>query len=308
MSKPELKGGTMKKWMLTMSLVAVMMLFAGAGFCQKGGDGKVSMTEWNKIIESKVAEQSGDKGIINYEDGYVEAVGVGAPPERYMGKPNARPMALRAAQVDAYRNLLEIVQGVRIDANTVVKDFMTESDVIRASVEGLVKGSKVMNKEYLSDGTVEVTVRMNLSGRLSQSIMPKAFDRQPESAPPPPPPAVTAPSGDIFTGLVIDARTLGARPAMSPKVVDENGKEVYGSMNVDRQYAIQQGMTGYARDLTAAQSNPRVTNNPVSVKGVKADGPGKCDIVISNADAAKIRASGENLSFLKKCRVMIVLD
>ncbi|HAJ27869.1 MAG TPA: hypothetical protein DCG53_11625 [Syntrophus sp. (in: bacteria)] len=298
----------MKKWMLTMSLVAVMMLFAGAGFCQKGGDGKVSMTEWNKIIESKVAEQSGDKGIINYEDGYVEAVGVGAPPERYMGKPNARPMALRAAQVDAYRNLLEIVQGVRIDANTVVKDFMTESDVIRASVEGLVKGSKVMNKEYLSDGTVEVTVRMNLSGRLSQSIMPKAFDRQPESAPPPPPPAVTAPSGDIFTGLVIDARTLGARPAMSPKVVDENGKEVYGSMNVDRQYAIQQGMTGYARDLTAAQSNPRVTNNPVSVKGVKADGPGKCDIVISNADAAKIRASGENLSFLKKCRVMIVLD
>lgn len=298
----------MKKWMLTMGLVAVMMLFTGTGFCQKSGDGKVGMTEWTKIIDSKVAEQLGDKGIINYEDGYVEAVGIGAPPERYMGKPNARPMALRAAQVDAYRNLLEVVQGVRIDSNTVVKDFMTESDTIRASVEGLVKGAKVMNKEYLSDGTVEVTVRMNLSGRLSQTIMPKAFDKQPESAPPPPPPAVSAPAGDIFTGLVIDARGLAARPAMSPKIVDENGREVYGSMNVDRQYAIQQGMTGYARDLTAAQSNPRVTNNPVSVKGVKADGPGKCDIMISNADAGKIRASGDNLSFLKKCRVMIVLD
>lgn len=295
----------MKRWMLTMVLVAVMMLFTGTGFCQKSGDGKVSMTEWTKIIESKVAEQSGEKGIINYEDGYVEAVGVGAPPERYMGKPNARPMALRAAQVDAYRNLLEIVQGVRIDSNTVVRDFMTESDVVRASVEGLVKGAKVMNKEYLSDGTVEVTVRMNLSGRLSQSIMPKAFDKQPASEPPP---AAPAPSGDIFTGLVIDARGLAARPAMSPKVVDENGREVYGSMNVDRQYAIQQGMTGYARDLTAAQSNPRVTNNPVSVKGIRADGPGKCDVVISNADAEKIRASADNLSFLKKCRVMIVLD
>jgi hypothetical protein len=296
----------MKKWVLTMGLVAVMMLFAGAGFCQKSGDGRVSMTEWTKIIDSKVAEQSGDKGIINYEDGYVEAVGVGAPPERYMGKPNARPMALRAAQVDAYRNLLEIVQGVRIDSNTVVRDFMTESDVVRASVEGLVKGAKVMNKDYLSDGTVEVTVRMNLSGRMSQTIMPKAFDKEQGSALPPP--AAPAPSGDIFTGLVIDARGLAARPAMSPKVVDENGREVYGSMNVDRQYAIQQGMTGYARDLTAAQSNPRVTNNPVSVKGVRADGPGKCDIVISNADAGKIRASADNLSFLKKCRVMIVLD
>ncbi|MFA5181134.1 MAG: hypothetical protein WC405_07415 [Syntrophales bacterium] len=295
----------MKKWMLPMGLVAVIILFAGAGFSQQSGDGKVSMTEWTKIIESKVAEQSGEKGIINYEDGYVEAVGTGAPPERYMGKPNARPMALRAAQVDAYRNLLEIVQGVRVDANTVVRDFMTESDVIRASVEGVVKNFKVMNKEYLSDGTVEVTVRMYLGGRFSQAIMPKAFDRQPGSAPPP---SASAPSGDIFTGLVIDARGLAARPAMSPKVVDEGGREVYGSMNVDRQYAIQQGMTGYARDLTAAQSNPRVTNNPVSVKGLKADGPGKCDIVISNADAERIRASGDNLSFLKKCRVMIVLD
>jgi hypothetical protein len=295
----------MKKLMLTMGLAAVIILFTTAGFCQQSGDGKVSMTEWTKIIESKVAEQAGDKGIINYEDGYVEATGIGAPPERYMGKPNARPMALRAAQVDAYRNLLEIVQGVRIDANTVVKDFMTESDVIRASVEGLVKGAKVMNKEYLSDGTVEVTVRMNLSGRMSQTVLPKAFDRQ---AGPPPPPSASAPSGDIFTGLVIDARGLAARPAMSPKVVDESGREVYGSMNVDRQYAIQQGMTGYARDLTAAQSNPRVTNNPVSVKGLKADGPGKCDIVISNADAERIRASADNLSFLKKCRVMIVLD
>ncbi len=95
---------------------------------------------------------------------------------------------------------------------------------------------------------------------------------------------------------------------MSPKVVDENGKEVYGSMNVDRGYAVQQGMSGYARDLTAAQSNPRVTNNPVSVKGLKSEGPGKSDIVISNADAEKIRGASDNQLFLKKCRVMIVLD
>ena len=90
--------------------------------------------------------------------------------------------------------------------------------------------------------------------------------------------------------------------------LDENGKEVYGSMNVDKEYAVQQGMSGYARDLTAAQSNARVTNSPVSVKGLKTEGAGRSDIVIANADAEKIRASGDNQSFLKKCRVMIVLD
>ncbi len=287
-------------------IVATVFLFAGAtAFCQTGGDGKVSMTEWTKIIETKVAEQAGDKGIINYEDGYVEAIGIGAPPERYLGKPNARPMALRAAKLDAYRNILEVIKGVRVDSNTVVRDFMTENDEIRTSVEGVVRNFTVVNQDYMSDGTIEVTVRMNLSGRLSQTVLPKGPEPEPSAAPAPAP---AAPTADSVTGLVIDARGLAARPAMSPKIVDENGKEVYGSMQVDRQYAIQQGMTGYARDLTAAQSNPRVTSNPLSVKGIRADGPGKCDIIISNADAAKVRASAETMNYLQKCRVMIVLD
>jgi hypothetical protein len=108
--------------------------------------------------------------------------------------------------------------------------------------------------------------------------------------------------------MVVDARGVGARPAMSPKIVDENGAEVYGSMIVDKDYAVSQGISGYARDLTAAQGNQRVTNNPLTVKGLSAEGAGKSDIKINNEDANKIRSATENLSFMKKCRVMIVLD
>ena len=288
-------------------IVCMLFLYAGIGFSQE----KVSGSQWTQIVE-----QMGDKGKINWSEGYIEAVGIGAPPERYIGKPQARPMALRAAKVDAYRNLLETTKGVRVDSTTVVKDFTVESDVINAAVEGLVKGAKVVNQDYLSDGTVEVTLRMPMAGGFAQVIIPKALEKKPEAAPPAPsappappaPPAGPAPSGDVFTGMVVDARGLQARPAMAPKVLDENGKEVYGSMNVDKEFAVQQGMSGYARDLTAAQSNPRVTNNPVSVKGVKTEGPGKSDIVISNADADKIRGAADNMTFLKKCRVMIVLD
>jgi hypothetical protein len=199
---------------------------------------------------------------------------------------------------------------VRVDSTTVVKDFTVESDVINAQVEGLVKGAQVFNQEYMSDGTVEVTVRMPLSGNFSQVIMPKALDRRREMAPPVIAPA--APAGVVYTGMVIDARGLQARPAMAPKVLDENGKEVYGSMNVDREYAVQQGMSGYARDLTAAQSNPRVANpppsNPLTVKGLKTEGPGKSDIIISNVDAQKVKDASDKMTFLKKCQVMIVLD
>jgi hypothetical protein len=284
------------KLIVTVSvIVSMLFLYTGIGLSQE----KVSGSQWTQIVE-----QMGDKGKINWSEGYIEAVGIGAPPERYIGKPQARPMALRAAKVDAYRNLLETTKGVRIDSTTVVKDFTVESDTINAAVEGLVRGAKVVNQDYLSDGTVEVTLRMPMAGGFAEVIIPKALEKKPEAAPP----AGPAPSGDVFTGMVVDARGLQARPAMAPKVLDENGKEVYGSMNVDKQFAVQQGMSGYARDLTAAQSNARVTNNPVSVKGLKTEGPGKSDIVISNADADKIRGAADNMTFLKKCRVMIVLD
>jgi hypothetical protein len=110
------------------------------------------------------------------------------------------------------------------------------------------------------------------------------------------------------TGLVVDARGIQARPAMSPKIIDENGQEVYGTMQVDREIAVQQGMSGYSRDINTIRTNPRVTDNPLILKGLKTDGPGKSNIVIRNADAEQIRASRGSSEFLKNCRVMIVLD
>ena len=128
----------------------------------------------------------------------------------------------------------------------------------------------------------------------------------PASAPAPPEGAPPVPV--VYTGIVVDARGIQARPAMLPRIFDEDGKKVYGSANVDRECAVQQGMSGYARDLAVAQSNQRVTANPVTVKALKTSGPGKSDLVISNTDAQQVRSAAENAAFMKQCRVMIVLD
>jgi hypothetical protein len=293
------------------AVVSIILLCAGVGFAEENQDGKVGTSDWTKIIESKVTDQVGDKGLINYQDGYIESVGTGAPPEQYYGKPQARPMALRAAQVDAYRNLLEVVQGVQIDSKTTVKDFVVESDVINAAVNGMVKGAQIVKKEYLSDGTVEVTVRMPLSG-VAKTVIPQAIadDKKEDMKDHKPLPfsKKRAPKDEVYTGLVIDGRGLQGRPAMSPKIFDENGAEVFGTLIVKKDYALQQGICGYARDLTAAQSNARVTNSPLTVKAVRAQGAGMSEFVISTDDANKIRSAKENLNFLQKCRVMVVLD
>lgn len=245
-----------------------------------------------------------EKGSINWSTGIIQATGIGAPPENLYGKPGARPMALRAATLDAYRNILEVVNGVRIDSTTVVKDYAVQSDIIMSKVEGMVQGAEIVKKEYLSDGTVEITMQMNLRGGFSQIILPEEI-KPPESIKLV---AAAQSSSSVFTGMVVDARGLKARPAMSPKILDENGQEVYGSALVSREFAVQQGMSGYAKDLAAALKNERVTDKPLTVKGLRTEGPGQSDIIISNADASRLRSASENLSFMQKCRVMIVVD
>jgi len=251
------------------------------------------------------AVESFENGKIDWTTGVGSAIGIGAPPPKPVNMAQARAMAKRAAVIVARRNLLEIIKGVRIDSMTLVKDFVVQSDIIRNQVDGYLERSQVVDIAYMSDGSVEATVAMNLRGGFSNLMLPKSIQsipaiRQPQVSP--------GAQGEAYTGLVLDTRGFQVKPAMSPKVVDEDGNEVYGSSYVSRDYAINQGMAGYAKDLTSAQTNDRVTNNPLTVKGIKTADSGESDIVISNADAARIKGSADNLIFLQKCRVMVVLD
>ncbi len=93
----------------------------------------------------------------------VVATGAGVPPENAK-ETEARLMAIRAAKIDALRNLAERVYGVKINAVTSIRDFVTERDEVRADVEALLRGAEVTDTRYLSDGSVEVDVGIDLDG------------------------------------------------------------------------------------------------------------------------------------------------
>jgi hypothetical protein len=112
----------------------------------------------------------------------------------------------------------------------------------------------------------------------------------------------------IYTGLVIDARGLNVRPAMAPRILSEAGQEIFGRAVVDKTWAVQQGMAGYLKDLAAAQASERVGERPLTVKGLRADGANRSDVVISNTDAGVLLGAAQHLSFLEKARVVIVVD
>ena len=238
-------------------------------------------------------------GEINWGDQVIRATGSGAPNPDAPNIAAARLGAERAAKADALRNILETIKGVRIDSQTLVVNAMTQSDVIRTQVQGIVRGARVINTRYLSDGAVEVTVEIPLSGPLTQTVIPPAsFGTQP----------VPKAGNPVYSGVIFDARGLSLRPAMSPKVFDEEGREVYGSAFVSQEWATKYGILGYVKDLDAAKKNDRVAANPLILKATRVSGTGGCDIVIGNADAQGMRDMSKNLSFLEQCRVLIVVD
>lgn len=106
---------------------------------------------------------------VNWTSGSVQSEGAGVGPS---GRPAqiAKLMACRAAVVDAQRNLLESIQGVRVVSDTVVSNMMVESDIIRTSVDGLLKGAQVVKRQPMDDGSCLVEMTAPLGGSFASNV------------------------------------------------------------------------------------------------------------------------------------------
>ena len=91
----------------------------------------------------------------------IKATGLGAEPsDPNMSAAQKKAMGFRSATMDAQRNLLERVMGIRITSDTYVVDLVTKNDQIRAQVEGFIKDARIIDKR-VNDGVYEVDVEMD---------------------------------------------------------------------------------------------------------------------------------------------------
>jgi len=258
-----------------------------------------------------------ESGTSDWTAGVVDAKGTGVPARyTYSGQPQAhRQQTLAEATSKAHHNLLETIVNLRINSESRVIDIVETYPSIMAQLGGMVQKAPEVEKlrQYQYDGTVEVWSQMKLSGGFSQLILPpeirhiesiKQILTSNQSARLQNRPR----SSQVFTGMVVDARGTRAVPVLAPKILDENLQEVFGPAYVSREFAVQHGVARYTADIDKAKLDPRVSDNPLIVKVLKVLWPGRCDFIISNADAAKLKSASEHLKFLKECKVIIVLD
>jgi hypothetical protein len=292
------------------------VILALAGLC--GGAAGPAMAQSAKM--EPLIERLGASGSVNWATGWIKASGIGIAPQGSSGGAG-QAMAQRAAFAVAVRNLLETVKGIRVDSATLLDNYMTQSDVIKTQVTGFVKGAQIAQTTPHPDGSVEVTVKVPMYGvdSLMTPILPeKGFmsqEIQPESP-------------DGYTGMVIDARGLGLKPACFPSVVDDKGQAVYSPQTVDKEAAQKEGMIHYMaapkgtdlsslfgggayviRPVQAAPAVvPREGRRPLKIKGLDKAGALKANIIISSDDAKKIREDPSVSGALKRSRVTVVTD
>jgi len=256
-------------------------------------------------------------GRIDWTEGVVSAVGIGVPPEEPSGIAGASEVkagVLASAHYNARRNLFDLLNAVRIDTNTLVKDMASRTPQVETKLREMAAGADEVEvgDEPMTEGTVAVRLQMSLYAGFAQMVLPQGIIPIDAVKSVQNPSAVAVPGETverlIFTGLVVDARNIMANPALAPRIVDENDKEVYGAAFASRDFAVQYGMSSYVTSIDEIKGSYRLGERPLIVKGIKTIGPGHSDIVIGNSSAVKLRKFSEHLAFLRECRVVIVLS
>ena len=250
-----------------------------------------------------------------WEQGAITAEGFGTPPMGTYGS-KASIMARRAAIVDAQRNLAEQINGVQVDAETTVENFVISSDLVKTKVSALIKGAMVVEEQMMPDGAYRVVMSMPMYGTqgLSSAIMPAI---RPNTPPTPPPPVISATitaqiqtSGVGYTGVIVDASGMGLKPSFSPVIYDTNGRAIYGVSNINYDQAISQGMVGYSASVSAAQTLPRVGATPLVIKAVQVRGGNNStnpvNVVVSVDDGDRILAANQQSQMLMNGAVVFV--
>ncbi len=239
-----------------------------------------------------VFAQGETKGGINWVEGYVSAIGNGTSDRPSAGQ--ARLLARRAAVVDAHRNLLEMIKGVKVDSQTTVENFMVTQDIIKTNVSGVVKGARIVKEsvERQPDGSFLATVEMHIcinqckdsSHSLVQalSLDKKADDtpvppQLPEAvAPTEPPKEPTEPKKEYaydttkpVTGVVFNLEGRMFERVIMPVVVttgeDKNFFTVYSAKSVKPGVVRTYGVVRYADTVDQALKIEHLGNNVMVV-------------------------------------------
>ena len=248
-----------------------------------------------------------------FTDGYLVVEGEGLPAKDALTTGQKRLTAQRAAEIIAYRNLAQFLDGIAVVGDSMTRDLQMRYDFVRTAVTGFVKGAQVVYKDYNEkDEVALVLVKVGMSGPASfgELMYKKLLDNKE---------AVREITGEQkvavlkpapvepYDGMIIDATAESFRPALINRILTQKGELLYDPSKISQQVLVERGCGEYTNSVAKAKTvlESRGVKNPLVVKAAGTASP--TDLKVTDEDAVKIFSADQKAEFLANARVAFVL-
>lgn len=244
-------------------------------------------------------------GSINWRTGDITAIGKAVPKNE---KEAGLPSVPASARADANRQIIQLLKQIKINNTQTVDHYAAGNDIILAGIEKTAEDARILKQYYTSAMAVEIRIQTSMYGGFLQLVLPEEIRQIPKINPVSTNTKVQTPIKKSYTGLILDARGLGFEPVLNPVIVSEQGNDIYSSVYISREFAVQNGVCKYACTKEEALREKRVGPNPLIFKGLRKEGKENSSIVVSMSDYHELEKATERHEFFKECRVVIIID
>jgi hypothetical protein len=211
--------------------------------------------------------------------------------------------ASREAHLNLLRNFIDGLRYLQVDAYRSAHDVLV-GDLERN--ERIYQYWNTMTSGSIAYGERDVTVTRGIPFFGREGFVPILFDAGKDT-------------GNFrtyeeyvytasFSGLVIDARGMGRRPALSPRIFDQNHGLVYSADLMDRESFERWGAVQYTTDPLYTDHVDRVGDNPFRITAIDDAKLIDCDIAIFTEDAQILLQDSVTRDRLQEGRVIVIVD
>lgn len=246
-----------------------------------------------------------ETGIINWTTGMVTVIGRASIRDKHQSSVESLPGAARA---DASRHIIQTLKQIHINPVQTVENHAQKNDRIMAGIEKTARDADILKQHYTSDLTLEIQVTTSILGGFLQLVLPEDIRQISKINPELKQKDLSEQNRIPYTGMIIDARGLGVKPVLNPKIISEQGHDVYSDVFISRDFAVKNGICRYVCGMEPALNDVRVGLFPLVLKALRKEGKANSAIVISMSDYEKLEKATERHAFLRECKVIIVKD
>ena len=302
-------------------------------------------------------------GTVDWDQGWIRA-DASVPIKTGVPAAQARVQARRVAVMKAQAEALRIAMRLPVDSESRLESY----EALRIHVRGIVAGGEVVS-EGLHNGAYELSLKVPINGVKGIAAAVAKVTLPPPDRKTAPPNRVEAPSDQgggakkpasttreagtepvpkpgvaslaAFSSVTVDASETGVKPALQARIIDPDGREVYGVKTVKPLVSRERTLARYVtKDAStpspdnaswlsperlgalplalisppqfllaqrAPSRRPRGSEESLNVRAEGAAGKLKADIVVTRETAEKLRKLNEETGALTEGRVVVIV-